>query len=336
MTQQANPAMTEVLSKIWRRVLQRPSIRLEDNFFDLGGNPWLAVKIFTEIKKLNGRELSPLVIYSAPTIAALAAVLGQPAAPRIPTLLPLSAGSNDQPIFIAHGLGGNVMEFFELAEHIRSRHSLYGMQARGTDGVDEPLDRIEDIAQFYVDAIKYLQPHGPYLLIGYSLGGLVVLEMAHRLSEMGEEVRLLAMLDAYPHLRYLSIGQRTRLITSLAGRRASTIVKRLLHRSEEPKGQEVERPPIGTSFTPAMQSVREKSYQALMHYRPRPYNGEIKFVKAETISSFPDDPKAVWAHLAKKFEVETVPGDHKEILTTHCGKLASVLSRYLQEATGSQ
>ncbi|HVB55256.1 MAG TPA: alpha/beta fold hydrolase [Candidatus Acidoferrales bacterium] len=336
MTQQAASTMTEALSQIWRCVLRRSSIRIEDNFFELGGDPWLAVKIFAEIRKEYGRELSPLVIYNAPTIATLAAVLGQPVAPRIPALLPMSAGSDQQPVFVAHGLGGNVMEFFELAGHIRSRHPIYGMQARGTDGVDEPLNRIEDMAQFYLAAIKELQLNGPYLLIGYSLGGLVVLEMAQRLSEVGEEVRLLAMVDAYPHFRHLSIRQRARLITRRAGRRASAIGKRFLSLSQEKKGQEAERPPIGASFTPAMQRVREKSYQALLRYRPRPYNGEIKFVKAEEVSSFPDDPTSVWAHLANKFEVETVPGDHKEILTKHFRELASVLSRYLQEAIGSQ
>ena len=66
-------------------------------------------------------------------------------------------------------------------------------------------------------AIGKLQPRGPYVLVGYSLGGLVVLEMAQRLSANGEKVALLAMLDAYPQFRYLSLGQRLRLIARREG-----------------------------------------------------------------------------------------------------------------------
>ena len=81
-----------------------------------------------------------------------------------------------------------------------------------------------------------------------------------------------------------------------------------------------------------MQHVRDCAYQALKRYRPHYYSGKIKFVRAEISSDFPDDPVAVWANLAAEFEVETVPGDHLGILTTHFESLGSVLSRYLQEA----
>ncbi len=97
------------------------------------------------------------------------------------------------------------MDFFQLVKYIQTQRPIYGMQAKGTDGVDEPFDRIEDLAQFYLDAIRKLQPHGPYFLIGYSLGGLVMLEMAQRLIKTGENVALLAMLESYPHPRFLSL-----------------------------------------------------------------------------------------------------------------------------------
>jgi thioesterase domain-containing protein len=78
--------------------------------------------------------------------------------------------------------------------------------------------------------------------------------------------------------------------------------------------------------------MRDRAYLALRRYRPRYYPGKIKFVKAETISEFPDDPAAVWTNLAKELEIETVPGDHLGIVNTHYERLAAVLSRYLQEA----
>ena len=91
--------------------------------------------------------------------------------------------------------------------------------------------------------------------------------------------------------------------------------------------------PVDVSLSPAMQRARERAYLALTRYRPQFYPGTIKFVKAEIPTAFPADPAAVWAHLANKFEVETVPGDHLEIMSTHYEQLASALSRYVEKAT---
>jgi thioesterase domain-containing protein/acyl carrier protein len=322
---EATSSMVEVLTPIWQRVLQLPSIGVDDNFFDLGGDSSLALQLFNEIAQSCDRELPPVTIYQAPTIAALAALLEQPAAPRFPTLVLLKPGAETPPVFIAHGLGGSVMDFFQPVRLIATDHPIYGMQARGIDGVDEPLERIEDMADFYLDAIKSLQPRGPYLLVGYSLGGLVVLEMAQRLSASGEKVALLAMLDAYPHIRYLSLGQRVLLIAR-QGRRGVRFIGNL-------SGSTPYQPPAGVSLTPAMQRVRDSAYLALTRYRPQFYPGKIKFVRAGISSAFPDDAAAVWANLAKEFEVETMPGDHLGMIATHYESLAALLSRYLYEAS---
>jgi thioesterase domain-containing protein len=89
-----------------------------------------------------------------------------------------------------------VLGLFQLVEKLESAHPIYGMQAGGIDGVDEPLRSVEAMAQFHLEAIKQLQPHGPYFLIGYSLGGLVVLEIAQRLSAGGEKIALLALVES--------------------------------------------------------------------------------------------------------------------------------------------
>ncbi|MGA9308389.1 MAG: thioesterase domain-containing protein [Candidatus Sulfotelmatobacter sp.] len=315
--------MVEALTPIWQRVLQLESVGVDDNFFDLGGDSSLALQLFNEIAQVCDRELPPVTIYQAPTIAALAALLEQPTTPRFPTLVLLKPGAEKPPVFVAHGLGGSVMDFFQPVKHIETDHPIYGMQARGIDGLDEPLARIEDMAEFYLRAIRNLQPCGPYILAGYSLVGLVVLEMAQRLSANGEKVALLAMLDAYPHIRYLSWGQRARLVAHQARRGLRSLANL--------SGSAPYQPPAGVSFTPATQRVRDSAYLALTRYRPRFYPGKIKFVRAETSSAFPDDAAAVWAPLAEKFEVETVPGDHLGMIATHYETLAAVLSRYLAE-----
>lgn len=324
MTPEAASSTIGILTPIWQRVLQVPSIDVDDNFFDLGGDSSLALQLFAEIALVCSRELPPVMIYQAPTISTLAALLEQPDTPRFPALALLKHGTDKTPVFVAHGLGGSVMDFFQPVKYIETDHPIYGMQARGIDGVDEPLDRIEDMAEFYLDAIKELQPRGPYTLVGYSLGGLVVLEMAQRLSANGEEVALLAMLDAYPHMRYLSWRQRLRLIVRQA--------RRGLHSLADLSGSAPYQPPVGVSLSPAMERVRESAYLALTRYRPRFYRGTIRFVRAEISSAFPDDAAAVWSRLAEKLEVECVAGDHLGMIATHFEDLAAILSRYLREA----
>jgi len=328
----------EVLAPMWQRVLQLPSIPAGANFFDLGGNLSSASRLFAEIAEATGRNLSPVLIYVAPTIESLATVLERPGPLRVPPLLLLKAGTEPPPVFIAHGIGGTVFGFFDLLQKIRLPHSIYGMEASGIDGVSEPLTSIEDMAELYLDAIKQVQPHGPYYLIGYSLGGLVTLEMAQRLFAGGEKVGLLAMVETYPEKKHLATMQRWLLSFRFARRRSWSFIESIAgrtrsHPSEVTGGNLAHQTPSETAADRAMRRIEEAEYLAWKNYHPRFYPGTIKFVRAETSTHFPDDAAAVWSHLAAKLDVETVPGDHLGILTTDFEKLASVLTRYLDEAS---
>jgi acetoacetyl-CoA synthetase len=321
----------EVLTPIWQRLLRRPSIGPEENFFDLGGDSSLALELFNEIAKISGQELPPVMIYQAPTIAALAAVMEEPLVPRLAPLLLMKPGTAWPPVFFAHGLGGSAIDFYQPVKHLRASNPVYGIQSRGLDGLEEPLERIEDMAQFSLEAIREVQPQGPYLLVGFSLGGLLALEMAQRLRESGQEISLLALLDAYPHRSFLSLEQRTRLTTRQAGRRLSSAVRKFQF-SGYAEDSELLKPLDGNPLSPVMKRVRESARTALIRYQPRFYKGRMKFVRAAIATEFPDDPAAVWSPMAEKVEVDTVPGDHLGIITTHFEPLADVLSRYIQEA----
>jgi thioesterase domain-containing protein/acyl carrier protein len=320
MAKTASPTI-EKLIPIWQRVLQISSVDLEDNFFDLGGDSTLALELFNEISRVYGRELPPVMIYQASTVAALAELLEKPSAPRVPALVTLKPGTSDPPVFITHGLGGTVMDFFQVLKYIRTPRAIHGMQAQGIDGVEEPFDSIENMARYSLEAVRTLQPHGPYLLIGYSLGGLVTLEMAQQLTAVGEKVALLAMLDSYPHVSRVSAGQRIRLAIQTIRYRSSLkgIVNGNLSASDG-------------RLSTTMQRFRENARVALERYHPRFYRGTIRFVRASIPTDFPADPAAIWGHLAKEFLVESVPGDHLGIMTTHYEELANALSRYLKEA----
>lgn len=334
----------EALTEIWQRVLQRIDIGLEDKFYDVGGNDALADKLFAEIARVFNRQLPSATLTHAPTIAALAAVLEQPTLPTFPPLVKLKAGAEKTPIFIAHGLDGRA-KFTALAKHIRTEHAIYGLQAKGVDGLEEPFERIEEMAEFYLAAIRELQPVGPYILIGYSFGGLITLEMAQRLAQAGEQVALLALVDAYPHPRYLSPGPRLRLMVRRAWRHIlamsqrpprdaiSYFIRGLAHRLhlEADRGQSRLPPETSPlSYARTALRIRESAYVAYGSYRPQFYRGKISFVRAQSTSYFPDNPAPIWGKLAEEFEVVTIPGDHLDIVRAEFEPLAAAVTDYLR------
>ncbi len=252
---------------------------------------------------------------------------------------------NGPPILIAHGLSGTV-QVSNLARSIQTPYPIYGIQALGVDGADEPLDRIEHMATYYLRGLEELCPEGPYILIGYSFGGLVALEMAQRLREEGKQIPLLVMLDAYPHSRFLRLPTRLNLyvrrlrthfrdMSRMAPRAALSYLKdRIANRLRLAKiVDESESCLDAGRFSisdPTLRQVKEKAYVAYSNYRPRYYAGKVAFVTSETKTFFPTDPTAVWKHLTAGLEIDAVPGDHLNIIGSEVASLAALLTRYIE------
>jgi thioesterase domain-containing protein len=339
-------ATIEALTQIWQRVLQRSPIGPEDNFYALGGTDEQADEAFAEIARVFNRPLPTATICYAPTISALAALLEQPTLPRFSPFVLLKAGSKHPPIVIGHGVGGRA-SFGGLAKHIRTENPVYGIQARGVEGLESPFECIEDMAEYYLDALRTLQPQGPYVLIGYSFGGLIALEMAQRLLQSGKRIALLAMVDTYPDPRYFPLGERVSLGAKKIKNHLSDLSRKPLRiafanvlrafRQRFP-ASEARKPPSAAaegsrlSFAETTARVKQTDFLAMKRYRPSFYPGKIKFVRPEANSYLPNDPTAVWKHLAAEFEVETAPGDHLGMVGMHFEELAAVLSGYVKEA----
>src|SRR5438128_1674894 len=163
----------ELLLGLWQRVLQTDEVTPDSNFFDLGGDSLLALNLFLEIERATGRQLPITAIYDAPTVAEQALLLQDEQAPEFSPLVLLKSGNGSPPLFIFHGIGGTVVEFAQLGKLIEIDGAVYAVQAQGVDGSLPPLESVEEMAALYVDAIRAVQPNGPYRLCGYSFGGVI-------------------------------------------------------------------------------------------------------------------------------------------------------------------
>jgi phthiocerol/phenolphthiocerol synthesis type-I polyketide synthase E len=184
------------LTSIWEQVLGVRPIGRDQDYFALGGNSLLAVFLFARVEERFGVALPLSTLIEARTIADMARILtGNEVSTDWTSLVELQHGQSRPPFFCVHGAGGNVLIYRDLTRHLGPDQPVYGLQSQGLDGKKPVLTSIEDMASLYVSEIQRIQPHGPYLLGGYCMGGTIALEMAQQLTTQGEEVALLALFD---------------------------------------------------------------------------------------------------------------------------------------------
>jgi thioesterase domain-containing protein/acyl carrier protein len=187
------------LTQVWEKVLGVRHIGVHDDFFDLGGHSLLALVLMDQIEKVAGQKLPLAALLQAPTIGQLAALLRDRGwTPPGQSLVPIRSGGSRPPLFCVHARGGNVLFYGDLARHLGSDQPVYGLQALGLDGKQDPLTRVEDMAAHYVREVRAVQPEGPYYLVGRCFGSKIALEMALRFQAAGQEVALLGILDSEP------------------------------------------------------------------------------------------------------------------------------------------
>ncbi|RKG69792.1 non-ribosomal peptide synthetase, partial [Corallococcus exercitus] len=189
-------ALEMQLARIWEDILGVRSVGVRSSFFELGGHSLLAVRMVAAVRERLGQSIPLSVLFQQPTVEQLAQLLREDSQAWTP-LVPLERGEpGHRPFFLVHPGGGNVLAYSELARRLGPSLPVYGLQSRGLDG--RPVaESIEEMADLYIEALRTVQPHGPYQLGGWSLGGLVAYEMAQRLREAGEAVDLLALIDTH-------------------------------------------------------------------------------------------------------------------------------------------
>ena len=202
-----------VLAGFWADLLGVAQVGVEDDFFALGGHSLIAVRLFAMIRRQWKIDFPISILFEAPTIARCAKLISDrigpeeaaadpaakadPAGPRFTHLVAMHGGEGGQktPFFLVAGMFGNVLNLRHLAHLIGTDRPFYGLQARGLFGDAAPHMTVEDAAADCLVEMRQVQANGPYLLGGFSGGGITAWEIARQLRAQGEEVELLALLD---------------------------------------------------------------------------------------------------------------------------------------------
>jgi amino acid adenylation domain-containing protein len=184
------------LARIWAQVLRVKRVGLTDNFFDLGGHSLNAVLMLSEVQKLIGKTLPLATLFQASTLQSFAELIRSQGW-TLASLVPMQPLGSRTPLFLVHGAEGDVLLYRNLARYLAPQQPVYGLQSKGLNGPGRLNRTIAEMASEYLKEIVIVQPHGPYLLGGYCLGGIIALEMAQQLHALGEEVGLVVMLDSY-------------------------------------------------------------------------------------------------------------------------------------------
>jgi thioesterase domain-containing protein/acyl carrier protein len=190
-------AVERQLSRIWEEVLGIRPIGVTDNFFALGGHSLLALRLRGEIEKRFRIKLPLTTLFQEATVEHIGGLLrGGPNAPAWSPLVNLQPLGSRPAFFCIHPAGGHVFCYSKLARLLGTERPFYGIQAQGLDESLPPQLSIQAMASRYLEDLRRVQPNGPYLLGGWSMGGVVAFELAQQLLSLGEEIALLALIDS--------------------------------------------------------------------------------------------------------------------------------------------
>ena len=350
----------QVLSRIWSNVLKVKDVGVQDNFFELGGHSILAVRLIIEIEKIYGKRLPLATLIQAPTIERLAQIIQKEKwTPPWFSLVPIRGGGARPPLFLFHSHGGNVLEYYPLAELLDSDQPVYALQTRGLDGRIVANQSIEDMVREYLKEIRSFQPEGPYYLAGFCFGGLAALEAARQLAEAGEPVALVGMIqtmypiaDVFPGMSPIAqwwyrikkraalewesfsyrgtghMAERVKRVVDVLGAKTAIMFDRLIRND-------------GTNTDYASRSMpyilerlameHENAYQG---YKPSPYAGNVILFRVQyQLPAFSHDRSLGWKNLlGTNLQVCDMPGHQQNLLRSpHVQVLARELMSHLRQ-----
>jgi len=313
------------LMQIWENVLQISPVSAQDNFFDQGGNSLVAVRLMSQIKREFGQELPISLLFQKSTPELLAVELLRRRWSGLRSALVGIQPTGTKPAFFCvHPVGGEVVCYAELARQLGPEQPFYGLQVPGY----APAQTIEEMACAYIAEIRTIQPDGPYLLGGWSLGGVIAFEMAHQLGQQGQEVALLALFDSHapavrPKIRSLieQFGKELEGTfdkklcfdyTFLQGLSASEQLTQLY---TEAMQADLLPPDLGVEQLQRMFAIYTGNVEAVRRYQPPCYAGPLTLFPACGPQSTGVDADLGWQALTRQqVDIYPLSADHYTML----------------------
>jgi thioesterase domain-containing protein/NAD(P)-dependent dehydrogenase (short-subunit alcohol dehydrogenase family)/acyl carrier protein len=355
------------LVTLWQELLGVARVGVADSFFDLGGHSLIAVRLFSRIKQAYRTEFPISALFEAPTIEACARLIrealghraeGESGSARLRyrhlVAMHAERTTPNTPFFLVAGMFGNVLNLRHLAHLLGHDRPFYGLQARGLYGDEAPHETFEEMAAAYLSEVRSVQPEGPYLLGGFSGGGITAYAMAQQLLAEGERVALLVMLDTpFPIRPELGVRDRWAIQRLLLRERGLAYVRdwarararwelgRLRQRLDGPEpvdGETFHNQAIEAAFRRALDRYRIRSYPGVVTLfrpaqHPRLVLGPGRVLDEKMEFMFHDNG---WGPHVGSVEVHEVPGDHDSmVLEPNVRVLASHLGQCIKRAEGS-
>lgn len=358
-------AIEQTLCELWQELLGINEVGVHDSFFDLGGHSLIAVRLFARIRKLFSVDLPISALFTAQTVAAGADLIRamlptDDAAGTSPTtppsvhryLVPMHTRDTGgtTPFFLVAGMFGNVLNLRHLSNQIGTDRPFYGLQARGLFGGDEPHETFEEMAAAYLEEIREVQPRGPYLLGGFSGGGITALEMARQLRAAGEGVALLVMLDTpAPSMRQpLTVADRVAIQVQNIARYKFGYLPRWWRSRQQWQRELAARTEASAPVAGMQHSVEIESafLRALNRYEVGMYDGEIMLYRPphqvqyrlpskrgiDDRRDFVQDDNG-WRRHCQHVKIINVSGDHDSmVLEPHVRVLAEAIRNAIEAA----
>jgi thioesterase domain-containing protein/acyl carrier protein len=282
------------LLEIWESTLNVSSIGIRDNFFDLGGNSYLALQMFSDIEKIFNKRLPTSIILQEGTIENLARILSSNNQTRqmSSSLVSIQSFGSKQPLFCIHGGGGEVLIYRHLATELGSDQPLYGLRYPNCENTDKIT--VESLAEKYVKEIRKIQSNGPYSLLGFCIGGAIAYEMAQKLIEAEEEVSVLTIFNfANPQKIPLIIPKEMPLnkkiinkitkIYKMSMKQRAFFVKQTFQKA---LGKLIARNTTENKELNGMTQTRTTLRAATRGYKPNPYPGKILLISGDRYNDY--------------------------------------------------
>jgi amino acid adenylation domain-containing protein len=335
------------LVQMWEEILHLHPLGVTENFFDLGGHSLLAVRLMAQMQRQFGLELPLAALFHGATIEDLARLLRQHTGALLHSpLVRLQPAGTKRPFFCVHPAGGNVFCYVDLARHLGADQPLYGLQHPGLHGEQPAFTRLEEMAEHYIAALRTQQPEGPYLLGGWSMGGMVAFEMAQQLVAQGQEVALLALLDtparfseAPPtdgdHAALLSrFAQDLGVFLDTRHFARLTPEAQLAELLAQAKAAYVITGDVGLAQLRQHVQVFIHNVRTLRRYTPKAYPGHVTLLRARKYNVTQDHTLGWGALAAGGVVCHTVPGHHYTMVREpHVQALAQRLRECLAAAS---